>query len=83
MRLINKIKHIKRHRRNKQLSKTIDALYYRMFHIPVMLVAFGHVFVNPLTYEILHFRYDGEVWLNMVHPDKLVEGYTDVISVKY
>ena len=81
MRIINKIKHIKRHRRNKQLSKTIDALYYRMFHIPVMLVCFGHAVVNPLTYEILHFRYDGESWLNLIHPDKLVEGYTDVIAI--
>ncbi len=83
MRFINRIKHIKRHRRNKQLSKTIDALYYRMFRIPVMLAFYGHAVVNPLTYEILHFRYDGEVFLQMIHPSKLVEGYTDVIAVKY
>ncbi len=82
MRFINKIKHIKRHKRNKQLSKTIDALYNSMFKIPVMLAMFGHAVVHPLTYEILHFRYDGEVWLNLIHPSPLVEGYTEVLAIK-
>lgn len=80
-RIISKIKHIKRHIRNRKLSKAIDEMYYNMFQIPIMLID-CHCVVHPLTYEILRLRHCGELFLTKVHPHDLITNYTEIIAME-
>ena len=80
-RIISKIKHIKRHIRNRKLSKAIDKIYSALFQIPIMLVG-RHCIVHPLTYEILRLRHCGELFLTKVHPHDLMTDYTEIIVME-
>lgn len=66
---------IKRHRRNKRLSKFADAMFEASGRVCYKIG------IHPLIYEIINFRYhDSMVLWNLV-PDYMIDNYYRIILV--
>lgn len=73
------IHRIKRHKRNRKLSKFADNMFFAVSNS----CWYGNVFVHPLIYEIIRFRYlqrDALVQLySCLRVDYLTKDYTSII----
>lgn len=73
------IHRIKRHKRNKRLSKFADNLFYAVSNSCWNYNAFVH----PLIYEIIRIRYLGNDTLvklySCIKADNLISNYTSII----
>lgn len=70
------IHRIKRHRRNRKLSKFANNLFSATLNINYKIV------VHPLVYEIINFRHNDIFIFNLI-PDFLIPDYYTIIEVKY
>lgn len=70
---------IKRHKRNKMLSKFADNIFYAISNSCWNY----NIFVHPLIYEIIRFRYIGNDALvkmySCIRAENLVSDYTSII----
>lgn len=71
------IKRIKRHARNRKLSKFCDNFYIANRLSPI--VAMSDVFVHPLVYEVLRFRYYRDLIIQCISPSDFITDYTEVL----
>ena len=71
------VRRIKRHRRNKKLSKFCDNFYIANRLSPI--VAMSDVFVHPLVYEVLRFRYYRDLIIQCISPSDFITNYTEVL----
>lgn len=71
MKVINKIK---RKNRNKKLSKFADKMYYATWNTS------QNVFVHPLVFEIIRFRYFGKLCCTL-HKDEFLCGGKDYFRI--
>ena len=73
------IHRIKRHKRNRKLSRFADNMFFAVSNSCWL----GMYFVHPLIYEIIRFRYlqnDSMVQLySCLRADSLVKDYTSII----
>lgn len=74
------IHRIKRHKRNKKLSKFADSLYFARYYSENNSV----LLVHPLVYLLIRLRYPVSYkWLRLKDDSFLIKDYFDVIEVNY
>lgn len=70
------IHRIQRHKRNKKLSKFADNIFYATTHCP-----YTTVFVHPLVFEIIRFRYFGKMFYTL-RVDYFAKDYFDILTIQ-
>lgn len=66
---------IKRHRRNKRLSKFADAMFEASNRV------WYKIGIHPLVYEIINFRHHDSVTLRNLVPDYLISDYHRIFLI--
>lgn len=73
------IHRIKRHRRNKNISRFADRLYLARYESLINT----DMYIHPLVYLIIRFRYPVSFkWLRLKEDSFLVKDYFDIICVQ-
>lgn len=71
------IRRIKRHNRNKKLSKFADNIFYATTHCPYVTVL-----VHPLVFEIIRFRYFGKMF-STLSVDYFAKDCFDILTIQH